>query len=391
MIKWSIFFVFVIFSFRSNAKDLHDFINLDTILYMPATIYKDKLAMAGNSNEIWFYVPALREDTLDFEVINLSNYSRRTVSCPLPSMYFKIRTPQPYSFDVSDQFICLFVYRTLILIERQGDLLKLKSLTPINESIDFMKIKGDLLYFGKHYNSHPNDSPMKTVMAMYNLKTEVLEEIISPKFNHIEFSHFERNKWVDFTDGLNIFSQSTSYSFNLYDDQLNLIDSLTYKKKDWHQIDPAYFNEILKQHSSAKSLIELLRPLEDTLKRIELVYFVNNHTLIIEHSLFDKQLDRKIRKVDIWTKNDGAKFALKHEDLEDLFNIHDQKITIQNYPIALYNNQNLFYDNKLCQWNFGTPIYPIGLTYDQIKPLSEDYIINNDQVYVLKFFNCSPF
>ena len=382
-------------SFSFGAEEsIQDLFTLDTIITIPqSNLYRDKINLTCFEDEIWIYTPGKRDDTLDFTVINTKTKACKYLFCPFPSMYFKISDPSSTDISVSAKFITIFMPsdKQLFVIERKKNRIKLKAIIPIKEDLDFLTLKGDELYFAKHYNFHPNTSDKKTMMGKYNLITNQLERFIVPDFKNIEFSHFNPKHWVDFGDKLNFFSQTTEYKINIYNNNLDCVDSILRFKKDWSATSQDQLNKVYELKSSSKSLINLLEPFEDEITRVEAIYQMNDEFLFVVWIPPFHKKNNYYRKLDVWKKNKEGKFELVKENLLDAkFSLSDT-ITKSNFPIRMNFNTNYFYSNKLIQWKFGTGVDPLNRTQKEVYALNEEYSMGNDEKYVIKIFTINEF
>lgn len=375
-------------SVDASCQNIQRFFNLDTIINIPIpNSFKDKIVNTCYNNELWVYIPGKRSDTLDFMVINLENHSIKEVFCPFRSMYFKISNPTARDFSLSKNTMCIsFSDNSVMVIDRNKYQLKIRELFPTTEYLVFIQLKGDKLFYAKHYNAHPLSSATKTVLGKYNIKNRNVKSI-NPKFDHIEFSHFSPNKWVSFGNQYNVFSQTSSYKIDIYDNELNVIDSIKHIKSDWKKINEDTLDHIISQKTSAKSLIYLLEPIEDTLCRIESVYLLNDNILLVSHIPPHQKKNNYSRKIDIWKKGKENKFSLLKENIIDAKFESTAIITKDNFPIGLKYHNNVFHNNKLIQWKFGATINPLGLTQSEFENKKDTYYIENDDVYVIKIFS----
>ncbi len=384
-------FGFSIISHSQKAR-IQDYCILDTTFSfnVPNKFFRDDLAIEIYNEDVWIYIPGKRTDTLDFIRINLRTFEKKNFHCPFPSMYFKVDGPVSVDLSVSDDFMCLSFdgAHKLIVLNRNKNKLKLKEIIPIKEHVEKHFIKGDYLFFAKNYNFHKNDSPTKTTIGKYNLVTGFLEETVHPKFEAIEFSHFSPNQWIDFSTDYTLFAQTVRPEFVLYNNQLKMIDTLRYYNPNaGNSFSSEEFQRLTANVNGGKPMIYALEGLEDTLCRVEAVYFLNNNTFIVQNKTNSGQKKNRQRSIDVWKKNKNGQFEFVKGGIIDTSFDLTAFISKKNYPVQLNYNNNKFGGGKLVQWKFDAPIDMTNKTVKQIQAEAEDYYMENDDTYVLKIFS----
>lgn len=394
MYKTVLSIAILLISLSALSKDrVQDVFILDTLLsFSKGSPYDDDLSLAFDNNQLWVYTPGVRKDTLDFKIIDLETRELRKATCLFPSMYFKINNPESTDMAISKDYICLFFSGKdiLAIIKRKKDKLFLSKLVPVKEEFEFFELKNNCIFFAKHYNYHPKSSPRKTVMGRFNIKTGALEKLIIPPFKNIQFSHFNPNKWVSFGEKFNCFSQTTDYNIKIYDNELNLHDSISLKKKEsWKSVAQSDIDVLLNAKVGAKDIIALLEPIEYEYSRIERIYQVRDDLLYVVWIPEFYKKNNYYRKIDIWKGDQKGHFTLMHENLLDAQLQLDKTISNEYFPVRMNFHSNYFYQDKMVQWKFGTGIDPIGKTLNELYQQEDDYYIENDSKYVVKIFSVS--
>ena len=161
----------------------------------------------------------------------------------------------------------------------------------------------------------------------------------------VAFCHLEKS-WVDINDKLIAVANPCGYKITLYDFELNVVDLIKpVRKKDWKDIQ----NNILPFETNLykvnpKTVIDNLLLMQDTISRIEKIFFINRSTLLVSWTGIGCLKNK--RKIDVWkiknrvnSTNSGILTSINYADSDT--------INLNNVPISLNDRSNIKIENNI--------------------------------------------
>lgn len=386
--------IFWIKSSCSYSQKIQEIITLDSIININYALESAGDNVTGNisGNYFWIYKPNWKEiDSVLFYKINLETYKIDSTYGVIPSLPYKIKSPDANTIAVSDKYLLIGFYGTIALFNIENNKLIFNKIFPISASFTYYKIIGNYIVCGQAYNYHPLSDPNKTMIALYDIKTDKFAKDIIPDFINIEFSHFGSNHWIDAYDNKILFSQTTDYHIDIYDTQLNKKDSIERNIKDWEKFDSKIMDRLNKNipvgHS--KVLIDSLSPYEDVVSRIESAHFISDSLILVKYIPTNNASKNRLRMYDVW-KLSNNRWGLVFSDLKDEKPDNEDVFTKENFPITEGSSCPIYVDKKhLVLVIPDTPVPKMGNKLSAIKEMEDDYYINNNPVATLFIYNIS--
>jgi hypothetical protein len=123
----------------------------------------------------------------------------------------------------------------------------------------------------------------------------------------------------------------------------------------------------MKPRKGGKEWIDLLGPMQDSVSRIEAVYFLDKKTILVRKIPAYSKAKNHERLCDIWTKDDHG-WQMKQFNLYDRKASPDSKIEKSNFPVMSRLGSTDFNANNFVKIKVMFHDMEFGKTYaDQIK------------------------
>ncbi len=235
------------------------------------------------------------------------------------------------------------------------------------------------------YNFHPDAESYNSNIGIYDAKNDKFINFIHPDLPCIGFSHLPKS-WVTFNEKLIAIADPCGYKIRFYDFGLNLYDSINYfPGNGWKNLNG---NKIPLETNPAKIhpklLIDQLLSLQDSISRIEKIYFIDNSKLLV--SSISPKCGKEKRRIDIWGTSNLKKPMLTETDFPVSYFDNDT-IDRNDCPFPYYHlseftlNNNLIFtitDENLNQ--------TLPITMKEFKTLKDLYYEKNDPEFSIDIY-----
>lgn len=379
--------------------DITTCIKLDTIISSGIKIdYKDvhpsDVIMKIYKDDVWLFYPNWADnDSIHFVKINLKSHKREKINLYFPSASFKTPNPNIKSFDLNDSALAIiFTNNSFAYFTIKKSNFEFSFIEPLSFSYNqiFVLNKNQVLITNL-YNTHPYGNPDISVINLYDCIKKKLVKIIKPNFTAIPFSHFAPNNWLDVNDTKIIFTQTSTYDATCYDFKLNKTSNYSFKEKNWTFADTTYIKGLcsVKPRINAKDLIEMLSPMEDSVSRIEAVYWIGKDKLLVRKIPANNKLNGRQRFYDILELDKSNKWIKRNENITDK-KIHDNEVCSKsNFPIKSVEYKNDFTDKYFVKLSTRFYNYEYGKTFDELKKKEESALGKKEPELFIEIFNCN--
>ncbi len=253
--------------------------------------------------------------------------------------------------SANDQFLILVDddEMKIHVFTRSGNTYKYKNDLKLPEHIAITEIKAlsnNLFLMYSIYNYDKAENLYNSNVCIYDALQDKIVHIIHPEMPCIAFSHLSMQN-VAYTSSSVAVSDPCGYKIRLYDRDLSIKDSIEYTAQQWknypgnkfpYETNPAIIHP--------KLLIEKLQQSEDSVSRIERIFFINENQLLVSSK--GPGNSRNTRRLDIWTKkhltNSIEHYPIRYNDTDTLH--------LNSIPLLLNNNNNTFFaDGIMIQVN----------------------------------------
>jgi|GEM_PF-3225111 len=331
-------------------QNINAFVKLDTIFSTGIVI--DNADVTTKSviarilgNEAWIYYPNWKEnDSIHFLKINLLTHKKEQVNIHMPGISFKVSSPFISDFAITkNALVILFASHSFAYFKNTKAGYAFKFIEPVQGSFSGIHLlPEDRVLIYNNYNSHPMDNPDKTIFHVYDCKSHKLLYTSRPHFNAVQFCHFSPNQWLDVSSKNVVFSQTTSYALSFFDFKLEKVGSFKSTGNGWVYADTNRIKalESVKPALSAKDFIDRLSPVEDTVSRIEAVYFLNATKLLVRKIPAYAKKQNRLRTYDLLVLNEKTNtWERTRQDIRDVIVDPAALCTKRDFPVnSVYYN-----------------------------------------------------
>jgi hypothetical protein len=405
MLKWIIMGLLIITLVscdkkEDNSKLLSNYIQIEKVINIGAE-YKGgspNFLIAINNDEI-FMKPELTAKGLGMNVYNQKHNKMKHITFNLSKAISDTLQycSEPLDFDVSEKNIYAMFSHYLLVIDRNDS--NNTYLNDLKEGFQKLKVSGNTIILCRAYKfSAPPTSnmvPVPICIAQYDLLSKKITKSVELSSNALEFSHFTPSNWFDISNsGDVVFTQAISPEQAIDNNNLELKQKLTYKPKNWQQVDMTELNYIrkLKKEPDPQEIIARLIKTDDGVGcRMISVNFVNDSTLLAFYtSPSVKEKVDFVRYCNIW-KRKNDKWVLFDKALKDAYPDISATLTKENFPFNGSMQKLRFYNNK-AYYIYVSPdeekLLQFGKKFSVVKKEMNRHFAEDKLFHQLYIFNC---
>jgi len=324
-------------------KNITSFVKLDTIINLQITcdydqINEEDLKLQLLGNKVWIFYPNWKEnDSLCYLTVDIKTKELRKHNLYVPSLSFKTNSPIIKHFHVTDSgLVVLFSNNVFVYFKKTKGNYDFSFIEPLANAMQSVYcLNSKTLLFANMYNSHPNSNPDPVVFKLYSVNQRKVVKNLIPKFDAIEFSHFSPSHWLSVYGNSVLISQTANYKLAIYDETLDKKEEIVAKPdSSWIYADTNFIRltRNMKPRKGGKEWIELLSPMQDSISRIEAVYFLDKKTILVRKiPAYSKEKSHE-RLYDVWAKNERG-WHVEQSNIYDRRASPDSKIEKSNFPV----------------------------------------------------------
>jgi hypothetical protein len=379
---------------QGTFKKLSDSYKFDTLLQLHLNVEIDKTdEIIPFFDQNYLYAASFSQNNekmvFSIEKINLLNFKYDVYEFQISSKLGKhIYTNKLSSIDVKDDTFYVHLRDILLIFHitkrNNLELLNTIKLDEVYAKVSRVKYKSpNKLYFGTYYNYETFGKIKNYAWGIFDITTGKADTIIYPFFNGIEFSHMQKNRWMDFRGTYVLNTQTLRYEF----DVINGFHSskILRNHPDWKEMPENDLADIRRKirPTRAKDLIDLLVPYHNGgVSRVVGGYFINDTSLMIAYSIPDSTKEDFLKNeyfIDIWIKAD-SNWVLHLTDLSDnsIQKSPNDFITKDDIPILHWLRPFAVFNRYLCVIKNETPILPYNDTLFNITTKQKQYLLKSD-------------
>ncbi len=286
-------------------------------------------------------------------------------------------------YDISKKYIALLTYDNIIIYNNDSNIIKPIVRFNTRHTYSNIKISGDsCIIYGCEISSSNMGSKTHTTIGIIDIIQEkfVLKSEL-PDPQGVNFTLFTPRKLIDYDDGKLLLSDATNYLIRIFDNDLNILDTISRKPIKWQYIDDNSYNKVklpklINGSYDVKATINSLRPLLNSGSLIKKVNFINNYTILI--SWID---EIKQTNFDIWEEIDGDWTLVMSDQLGYRPKKSDKFYEMKRVPISqdYYCSDSFILGLDPLPFN----IYQWDGTLGELYEATDDYYIYNELSYSL--------
>lgn len=324
-------------------KSITSFVKLDTIINLQIIcdydqLNEDDLKLQLLGDKVWIFYPNWTEnDSLHYLTVDVKTKELREHNLYVPSLSFKTNSPIIKHFHVTDSgLVVLFSNNVYIYFKKIKGNYEFSFIEPLSNTMESVYcLNSKTLLFANMYNSHPKSNPDPVVFKLYDINQKKIVRSLVPKFDAIEFSHFSPSHWLSVYGNSVLISQTANYKFTVYDGALEKKEDIISKPdSSWIYADTTFIRVArnMKPRKGGKEWIGLLSPMQDSISRIEAVYFLDKKTILARKIPAYSKAKNHERLYDLWVK-DAQGWQIRQSNIYDRRASPDSKIEKNNFPV----------------------------------------------------------
>lgn len=330
-----------------------------------------------NTDSVWIYHLNLENFKIDSTVYiieNLSNYFQKYYCKNLSYIAF------------NQHWTVIGVYGLMYIYDDKNALYKK---IEMKESLMFVKfIDDNQLLCAWNFNRKNKKNKPSAINLFDVVKGEYVKSVY-PVFDMIQYSQFSPNHWIDATANSILYSQTSDYKIDIYNRELQRVDSIRYQPIVWDKLPLEVERKITKKKLTGAEAIYTILPYEKTTSRIRQAHFINDSTILTYYSIpaFDTTQTQPDFAFDLWRRGPNG-WKMLHQNLVDRY-ADEELITASNYPLFedKLNNLVAFSGQYLIAFMSYAPIDPVGLSKKDYKQQCDDYLLDNSPCLVLYVYS----
>jgi len=266
---------------------------------------------------------------------------------------------------------------------------KLLGKSPNNLRYDYVEPIGNNFLLYKNYNYNPRSDTIKTALAIYNTIDKKISHSIEPKFDFYPATHRVGN-FISVSGDKILFAKTLTFHISIYNDQLQLIDSIKLNMDDWKNLPINTANDISRSFSQAggqiKQLIYAFYEVDESISRIEKVMGSDGTILVSFKKPNDKKAKRHIiifqKRTNGWEIQTTQTIEIEPDTESDAVFIPQPRIA-DSSPMILSKNQLIIFTTAYLA-------YPKNLTQKQFYGYQEQFYLKNDSKAGVYIYNINP-
>ena len=387
---------------RAQQYDsIYRYLTLDTILsypsitisncsYLRQSVYEDELVVTYHNSR-------LKSDTVSFLRINMSDYRSDSIHVVWPGL-------RDLMIQKNLSALSAVAYRKDFIVVSLGQDFVVYSLAVNGEYVetDYFAMPSDLgygyakmiddsiMFFADNYlnNAHP------VKIFTFNLHTHTLQHLREPKYNIPLLSYVRPFKYVDVSTNGIVFANRNEYSFQTYDRQLILQDTVIGDTLDWQPIPSSAVDSMLlldDSEAGARSSIATAAWLKS--HALNWVYMLDStHVMCAIKLPKDRwySYPYALMVIDIWEKTEEG-WKKSKSSILDKGKLTNGKIGKDYFTLEFLSGTSVVVSGTkiITISGDGSVPNPIGLTPEQYYDKRERYYLENKPFLQIKFYKHS--
>lgn len=344
-----------------------------------------------NDTRLTVYLNEVRNGMMRFLMLDFNTKTMALRSIKVNGSDTLRGTHAGLSIACNDRYLWLITaYRELLTFDRgEANAYRHRQSKKLDDRYGYLGMQGDKVIAAKIYNSHPLDSPRKTLLRLFDSGTAALLGEQQPAFDFIELSHFGPHHRVDIANNRIAWALSVNYRIKIFNNVLEETATLQRRPRYWLQFNVDEGRKLVKDIPPryAKAKIDVLAPLYDASSSLNEVHFLSDSVLAVKVRI-RRMADGFSQYVwDFWRYHD-KKWRLIIEDLRQCYAQRRPEgiITRTDFPILPDRNMLFFGRRYLVVLRFGSGRLPLNKSFRQFAREEDAYIAQHPPRLVADVF-----
>ena len=372
-------------------NSISNYISVDTIIYFPTETDLRGLVSNQWGNTVMFttFTTNTKSDTLRLYSINAETFGVDTIYIYIKNLRKTIKNNQNTKISniaFNSKKLVLKYANNISIFTKQNNTYTLKKEFKTDAYPQHMQFMNDsILVLSNNYYSHTPP----TYITLFNINTLTVEKNIFPHFNNLLLSYFNPKKNFDVNGNTILWTNRAEYSFLIYDNKLQLQDSISQPVKDWKTLSEKTLKKAHKRNKhDAADIIAIVEKEFDKIDKLQWAYIMDTtHILTARIRPYNKEKFH-YAFLDIWQKNNG-KWQLKETEIDDSA-IKSDTIQRNSFAINFMSNPEVHFVNNnkivILSRNGRVAEYPIGMPAQEYYQKEWDSWQNNEPFLKITIF-----
>ncbi len=380
----------------SAAGDLREVIDYRASIVLPMQFeYPQKFTGLLHDNTLYLYLDQVRQDAVDFCVVNLESRTAELVpgrfeSAPGADEDNVVVTYMADMAMCNNQLFLLSANEVVIVFDVDAESgIRFNRSMPVRRPFNSIAAAGENILASFIYDYHPKTSTVKKLVQL--LSPDDLSPIgeFTPAFYPIELSLFKPNHWVDVHSTKIAVANAATYDIAVLDLEFQPRHRITRRPPYWRQIDTT---ELLNKTTGippeeVRAKINVITPMVDAASMLSSVRFLAPDLLSVE--VIDGRDESGLLRVlhDFW-KFDGKEWILFKSDLQrTAYAANDGGlIDSASFPIKDYRNMRFSNQEYFLTLRYGSGESPIGCTAAHFQEREDSLLSVNSPRLIVDVF-----
>lgn len=372
-------------------NSISNYISVDTIISFPSETDLRGLVSNQWGNTVMFttFTTNCKSDTMRLYSINAETFGVDTILIYLENIRETIKHNQNIQISniaFNNNYIVLHYFSHLIIYKKNNGQFVLHKESKTKEFSSMQFVNDSILALAENYYSHTPP----TFISLFNINTLSVEKNIFPNFNNLLLSYFSPKKNFDAKDNTILWANRAEYSFSVFDNKLQLQDSISYPEKDWKKLSEKTLKKAHKRKKhDAADIIAIVEKEYFHIDQLQWAYIIDSNNIALIHSKPRKEGHMSYPVIDIWTKA-NEKWQISKSEIDD-FAIRSDSVQRNSFAIDFLSGPEIHFvnNNKVVKLSKNGVLakYPIGMAAQEYYQREWDAWQNNDQFLQITIFS----
>lgn len=368
---------------KLRSADLLDVLTYDSSVVSQFAVRAPRVGFRGAVNGARLIVSLAQTDQngMRFATLDLRTMSMTSMSIAVNGLDNLQGAESVRALAFDREYLWLVTdYRELLICRRDGESFRHKATHKLDDSYGYLGMQRGQAIAAKIYNSHPLDSPHKTILRLFDPVNADPRQSMYPEFDFIELSHFEPHHWVDIARNHIACARAASYHVKIYNRNLEETATLQRRPSSWLPIDVALGRDRVKDidPSQAKAKIDAVSPLYYDASSLNEVHFLGDSILAVKIRVKRYEDGYARYSWDFWRYRDED-WHLAAQDMIQSYAQRQPKrrITQADFPLIPDRSMMFYHGDYLIALRFGSGNSALNKSYQQFAEEEDNYIATN--------------
>ena len=371
-----------------QKNSISNYISADTIISFPSETDLRGLVSNqwGNTVMLTTFTTNCKSDTVRLYSINAETFGVDTIHIYIENLRKTLKNENSSYLEniaFNDSLIAINHFHQVYVFKQKNDGYSIYKQFIIDVTIQDLQFLNDSILVMS--NNHFSHTP-PTYITLFNINALTVEKNIFPHFNNLLLSYFNPQKNFDVNGNTILWVNRAEYSFLIYDNKLQLQDSISQPVKDWKTLSEKTLKKAHKRNKhDAADIIAIVEKEYFHIDQLQWAYIIDSNNIALIHS----KPQRADILIDIWTKVD-EKWQISQTEIYD-FAIKSDTIQRNSFALNFMSNPEVHFVNNnkivILSRNGRVAEYPIGMPAQEYYQKEWDAWQNNEPFLQITIFS----